>query len=285
MSNEELVKQIQNGAAPDAMVQLYQQNLSFIKKLAKRYQGYAEMEDLLQEGYFGLYEAAQHYEGDSEVLFITYAAYWIKQTLRRYVRSCCQIVRIPEGMADRVMRYRQFIAGYSRSYGKMPSQKTVQQCLGLSAAALKQVEGAASLGQIQSLDEPLRADEELSLADTVGSDEDVAGDVLEGIARTELRRELWTLVDGLEGKLPDVLHRRYEDGLTMQAIGDSLGISSNSARSIEHKAIRTLRRPQYTCRLRPFLTDQEEAAAYHGAVWGVLPAPGPAQRSVWRCTG
>ena len=264
MTNEELVKLIQSGPDPDAMEQLYRKNIPFIQKLAMRYAGYAEMEDLLQEAYFGLYEAVQHYEDDKEVLFLSYASYRIKQAMHRYARSCCQSVRIPEGTAEKVAKYCRFMSDFRQFYGQEPPRPLIRMRLGLGEQSLRHVEKVARIGQIQSLDESLKVDEDLTLADTVSSGEDMAGDVVEDIAQEELRRELWGLVDRLEGNQPAILHGHYERGMSLQAIGDMQGLSRERIRQLEVQAMRILRRPKYACRLRPYLTDQEEAAAYHG---------------------
>lgn len=264
MTNEELVKYIRSGPAPDEMEQLYLRNLPFIRKLAQKYTAYAEMEDLMQEAYFGLYEAVQHYEESAEVLFLTYATFWIKQAMRRYVRSCCQSVRIPERMADKVYVYRRFIVDFCKYYGHEPPRTVICYHLGISEQSLRHIEKAASMGQIQSLDEPLKSDDELSLADTISSGEDMAGDVVEDVAHEELRRELWGLVDTLEGEQPEILRRRYIDGMTLQGIGKIHGVSPEYIRREESKALRMLRSPKKACRLRPYLTEQDIAAAYRG---------------------
>lgn len=265
MTNEELVKCIQSGADPDAMEQLYRQNIPFIQKLAMSYAGYAEMEDLLQEAYFGLYEAVQHYEDDKEVLFLSYASYWIKQAMHRYARSCCQSVRIPEGTAEKVAKYRRFMSDFRQFYGQEPPRPLIRMRLGLGEQSLRHIEKTACIGKIQSLDESLKVDEDLTLADTVSSGEDMAGDVVDDIVQEELRRELWGMVDSLEGNQPAILHDHYERGMSLQVIGDMLGLSRERIRQLEVQAMRVLRRPKYACRLRPYLNDQEIATAFHGS--------------------
>lgn len=96
MTNEELVKRIRGGSlVSDSMQLLYERNLPLIKQCIKPYAAYEPMEDLLQESYFGLYEAVQHYETSENVLFMTYAPYWIRQAVIRYIEKCGSTVRIP----------------------------------------------------------------------------------------------------------------------------------------------------------------------------------------------
>lgn len=167
MTNEELVGRIQSGAAPDAMEQLYRQNEGLIKKIANRYDAYAEFDDLVQEGFLGLYEAAQRYELGYDTAFITYAVWWIRQAMRRHIVKGCSLVRIPEHTAGKIREYRRFITQYQQYYGQKPSGAAIQRFLGLDDKSLDRIEKAAYMANIQSMDEPLKKDDELCLGDTV----------------------------------------------------------------------------------------------------------------------
>lgn len=96
MTNEELVKEIQSGInQQENMKQLYFQNIGLLRSICLKFAHNEEMEDLLQEAFFGLYEAVKHYESDSDVLFMTYAPYWIRQRLRFYTINSGHLIRIP----------------------------------------------------------------------------------------------------------------------------------------------------------------------------------------------
>ena len=95
MTNEQLVARIQAGEnTAENMLQLWQQTKAFVAKLAKKYKGYAEFDDLMQEGYLGLNEAVNHYDVSQHIPFINYAAYWIKQCMQRFVERD-STVRLP----------------------------------------------------------------------------------------------------------------------------------------------------------------------------------------------
>ncbi len=88
MDNEQLVARIQAGEdVAGNMLKLYDQNRGFLTSMAKKYQGLAEMDDLLQEGYIGLSEAVDHFDADRGVSFIHYAAFWIRPGMRRMSMS------------------------------------------------------------------------------------------------------------------------------------------------------------------------------------------------------
>src|SRR5690554_1151309 len=107
MTNEELVEQIQRGInQSDNIEQLYQQNRGYIFTIAKRYAHVCDTEDLMQEAYFGLYEAVQRYENSAGVLFMSYAAFWIKQAIIGYLENNGLTVRMPSHIYNKVIRYK-----------------------------------------------------------------------------------------------------------------------------------------------------------------------------------
>ena len=98
MTNEQIVEKIRCGySVTDNMQLLYEKNMPLIKRIVKPYTAYENMEDLLQEAYFGLWEAVQHYETSENVLFMTYAGYWLRQVIQRYIENCGSVIRIPTG--------------------------------------------------------------------------------------------------------------------------------------------------------------------------------------------
>ena len=95
MTNEQLVLRIKAGeAVADNMLALWQQCQRFIFTIAKRYSAYEDMEDLTQQGYIGLCNAVDGYDPDSETPFINYAAFWIRQSMQRYIDECSGLVKI-----------------------------------------------------------------------------------------------------------------------------------------------------------------------------------------------
>ncbi len=110
MTNEELVKRIRGGSlVSDNMQLLYERNLPLIKQCIEPYAAYEPMEDLLQESYFGLYEAVQHYETSENVLFMTYVPYWIRQAVIRYIEKCGSAVRIPGNARQKIAKYKKSV--------------------------------------------------------------------------------------------------------------------------------------------------------------------------------
>ena len=155
---------------------------NFIAMIARKYSSCAEMEDLEQEGYIGLYEAVKHYDTSSEVPFINYAAFWIRQVMRRYIDNCGRVVRIPTHAVDKMQRYKKIKSEYQKYYGKIPTDREMSAFMGMDEESLKSIKKTAAMGQIRSLDEPINSDEEdIYIGDTIASKEDVEADVIDRI--------------------------------------------------------------------------------------------------------
>lgn len=106
MTNEQLVANVQAGVdVAENMLQLWQQNQGIIGKIACRYSSYEDIEDLKQQGYIGLCDAVRGYRPEEGVKFITYATFWIRQSIQRYVEECSVVVRIPSGMRDASVKF------------------------------------------------------------------------------------------------------------------------------------------------------------------------------------
>lgn len=107
MTNEQLVIRIRAGIdVAENMLKLWQQNQGFIVAIAKRFQGYEDMEDLKQQGYIGLCQAVDGYNPDEGVPFINYAGFWIRQSMQRYIEDCGSVVRIPVDLRSMIGKYK-----------------------------------------------------------------------------------------------------------------------------------------------------------------------------------
>lgn len=246
MTNEQLVARIRAGEdEAENMLALWQQNKGFIYKMAVKYQSYAEIEDLLQEGYLGLCEAVQHYDSEQGVSFITYAAFWIRQVIRRYIDNCCSVVRIPVSAKEEILRYKKIVNEYRKWYGKEPTPSEMRAFLGVSREKLETIKKNALAVNLRSLDECIGGeDEDFLLSDTIASDQNVEEDVIRKLDTNTMKEALWKAVDDLPGKgMAEVLRYRYQDKMTLKQIGESLGVATERARQIERDAMRKLRIP------------------------------------------
>ena len=133
MTNEQIIEKIRNGySVTENMQLLYESNLPLIKLLIKPYAAYENAEDLLQEAYFGLWEAVQHYEISENVLFMTYARYWIKQSVQHYIEKCGSLVRIPSRVRQNMIRYNKTVQKLIQDHGRIPTDKEIADSMQIS---------------------------------------------------------------------------------------------------------------------------------------------------------
>ena len=218
MSNEQLVEQIRNGyRVTKNMQRLYEDNLPLIKKFIKPYTHYEPEEDLLQEAYFGLREAIKHYESSENVLFMTYARYWIRQSVARYIETCGSLIRRPSGFNRKMNHYSRAVQEFMQSYGRTPTDQEMAEVLGISLQKVEEIKIA--LQEVASLDAPLKADEELSLADTVADDFSLEDDTVDKIFNEYQQSELWGIVERYtDNQQEQVIRKYYKEGKTLSEI-------------------------------------------------------------------
>lgn len=264
MDNEQLVARIRAGIdTADNMLALYEQNHGFIHKMALKYSGYAEIEDLKQEAYIGLCAAVEHYDEDKGVAFISYAGFWIKQTMQRYIDNCGGVVRLPVHAREWIAKYKKILREYRQYYGSEPSERELCHLLGVDREKLHTIQESARIGQIKSLSEVVGGEEEdFTIEDTIASDEDIEADVAERLDTAAMKKELWVAVDQLPKEQAVVIRKRYQENMTMKDAGESLGIKSCTVRNLEDKAMRTLRMPHRSRKFKPYFEQYLSAHSY-----------------------
>ena len=241
-SNEQIVLKIKSKEdVIENMLFLWQQNQGFVHKMAVRYSGFAEVEDLKQEAYIGLCAAVEHYDEDKGVPFVNYAGFWIKQIMQRYIDNCGSVVRIPVGAREEIQKYRRVSNEYRKYYGREVTEREMSAFLGVSREKLAQIKENVRKVQIKSISEPIGGEEELFIADTIAADINIEEDISMQLDTAAMSKELWRAVDQLPEEQSEVIRQRYKEQKTLQEAGDSIGISVSAVRSIESKAMRTLR--------------------------------------------
>ena len=270
MPNEQLVARIKAGVdVAENMEQLYFQVKAFIHFIAWGYRSLGEVEDLEQEGYLALYPAIDGFSPERDVKFLTYAESWLRQRIRRYIQNNGSSLRLSVHRLERVRRYHRFISAYAAEYGREPSDLQAAVNLGCTMAQIKDIQEDAYKAHPGSLDSPvmgLDGGEDKTVGDMVASGEDLEGDILERVQQEELRRELWSCVDSLPGRQSEVLRMRYQRGMTLGAIGQEYDTTPEAVRQIRAKALRELRKPRNSKRLKPFLPEADQI--YSAALMG-----------------
>lgn len=269
MTNEELIEQIHKGVYPsEYMGKLYEQNKGIICKIAKRYTSRADIEDLMQEAYLGLYEAVKHYENDSEVKFITYATYWIRQAMQRYIENNGNTIRIPVAIQQLYFRYSNVVKEYTERYNNVPSDRKIASILNESDKNIKYMKSIMyKAGSIESLDISVNGnDSEILRYETIIGSNGIENDIIDRFIDRDKKISLWDIVeDNTTDKENLVIVNRYKCKKTREDIGNIIGVSGERVRQIEVAALRKLRSP----RIKRMLAERYEVAiqgAYRGTV-------------------
>lgn len=243
LSNEELVARIRAGQnIKGNMQQLYNQNLPLIRQFIKPFIYYEPEPDLLQQAYCGLWEAVQRYESSENVLFMTYAKFWILQDIRRYLEDNGSLIRIPSHRRQQIVKYKQFMRDFARERGRAPTSEEIADFLGVSEKEVGNIQMYSK--SIESLDRPLTSDDEdFTVGDTVADGSDLEQNVLDKLHDEAVSRELWDIVqrytDDMQGQ---VIREYYREGKTLSQIATEHGISLERVRQHRATGLRKLRR-------------------------------------------
>lgn len=277
MSNEEIVQAIQQQEIDKAagMEQLYKQNKGVLYKMAKKYAVYAEIEDLLQEAYFGLYEAVMRYDVNVDIKFTSYAVNWIKQALTRYIENNGTTIRIPVYRYNQLIRFCKVVEQYKREYNREPKKWEVANTLQFSPEQVEQLQKDYAYMRTKSLDTAVAGldNEEITIIDTIPSDVDVENMVLDQMLDKQFKDEFWGLIEEkLDKGENDVIVQRYRNNHTMAELPRILTQDAKKSktpsyyRTVEQKALRKLKYSN----LKRVLKDRYEIAitkAYRGSIW------------------
>ena len=291
MSNEDIVKGIQqqNINVIDGMEQLYMQNKGIIHKIALKYAAYAEIDDLMQEAYLGLYTAAMHYDCSAGVKFITYAYRWICQAVTRYIENNGSTIRIPSHRQNLLLKYRRLLERYEKEYNRLPTSVEISTELQIFPEQVEKLQKDYAYMTTRSLDALVLGDnEEITVADTIADDTDIENTVLNDIIEKQFQEEFWGLVGAkLDDKENLVITERFKNNHTRAELPDILPqnetepLTPNKCRAIEERALSKLRRSN----LRSTLNRRFEIAitkAYHGSIWSENIQYSPTERAVFK---
>lgn len=264
VTNEQLVALIRAGEnEADNMLKLWNQNKGFVFKMAKKYSGYAEMDDLMQEGYLGLSEAVRCYDVERSIPFINYAALWIRQAMQRYIDNSSNVVRIPVYLGDLVKRYKKLKNEYFKYYGMEPTDREMSAFLGVSEEKLDDVKKGARMGQIRSLSEPLGEEEDYTLADTVASSENLEDDVIRKVDRERMRKGVQEEIERLPKEQAEVIRHRVIERKSLEETGKQIGRYRDAVNMLQRRAMRILTLPDRCGKYRSYYEEYLAPAAVH----------------------
>jgi RNA polymerase primary sigma factor len=240
MENEELVLKIQAGENTSAnMEQLYLRNRSYIYQQAKKYSVYADMDDLMQEAYFGLMDAVEHFDSQKEYKFITYLTYRLNNRFRRYIDNCGRAKRIPTHTLQLIYKYKKYLANCAKQ-GIEPTDFAICRDLGLTEKRLKNLRKTILEEKCISTDQPIPGTDNIRIEDEIPDPLDMEEDVLDLVAKEQAEARIWEIVLELEEQQKTVIIGRYKNSSTLGEIGRTMNLSTERVRQIERKALSIL---------------------------------------------
>ena len=239
--NEILVERIRGGfSVSENMQSLYEGNLPLIKKFIKPYTACECEADLLQEAYFGLWEAVQRYETSKNVRFMTYAEYWIKQSVGRYLEKCGSTVRIPTHTRAKMSRLRKAESRIRQEQGREPTVTEIAALLGVSVEEVQEIQGY--MQSVVSLDTPIAEDNSLTLVDTLQADFSLENNSIDKIYAEYSQNELWGIVEHFTSDRENsIIKEIFLHGKTMSAVAREQGVTIERVRQTKEKGLRRLR--------------------------------------------
>lgn len=226
-----------------ARQQMIQANLRLVVRIAKDYDNFGlPLMDLISEGNFGLIKAVERFDPDKGGKLSTYAAWWIKQAIKRALASSGKTIRLPVHMVDRISQMRRVIAQLTKELEREPSNEEIALAMEIPIAKVVHMKSVAN--RAASLDQPVGEEGESTLGDLVKDEsartpfENLRGksdvsEINEMLARLDPREaEVITLRFGLSGESP----------LTLEEIGEKFKLTRERVRQLQQSALMQLRR-------------------------------------------
>jgi RNA polymerase primary sigma factor len=249
----ELARRIKQGDKK-ALEELTKANLRFVVSVSKQYQNQGlSLPDLINEGNLGLIKAAQRFDETRGFKFISYAVWWIRQSILQALAEQSRIVRLPLNQVGSLNKIKKVSNRLEQEFERAPSAREIAKEMEVSE---DKIDSAMKIStRSVSMDAPVIPDEDTTLIDLMTPEDSKSTD--EELMQESLRREIERSLSTLSEKERDVINLYYgigmNHGLTLEEIGAKFGLTRERVRQIKEKAIRRLRHTSRSRLLKAYL--------------------------------
>lgn len=254
---EDLLARAARDGNEKAKDELIKSNLRFVVSIAKKYQTSGiSLLDLINEGNLGLIKAAEKFDPDRGFHFISYAVWWIRQSIMLAISQKASLIRLPLNRTADLQKIERVHKKLENKFGREPSASEIAEELDMDNEEINHLRNITQ--DFVSLDSTLGDSEDTTLLDMIVDPKADSPDeqVFEESLANSLNEVLATLTDSEK----EILAMRYGlngyEPMSLQQIGDKFNLSKERIRQIEKKAIRRLRHPSRSARLKSFMQDQ-----------------------------